>query len=117
MVEEIDYWAFLLQEHQKNDKVAKWKYDNVTMFIDFFRRWEKNPDNLDASLSKWINRITLINRDENQDDGGKVNLMTIHASKGLEFDNVFLAGVEEEIMPHARAVAEDEKNIEEERRL
>ena len=118
LVEEIDYWAFLLQEHQKNDKIAKWKYDNVTMFIDFFRRWEKNPDNIDASLSKWINRITLVTRDENQDDdGGKVNLMTIHASKGLEFDNVFLAGVEEEIMPHARAVAESEKNIEEERRL
>jgi len=118
LVEEIDYWAFLLQEHQKNDKVAKWKYDNVTMFIDFFRRWEKNPDNIDASLSKWINRITLVTRDENQDsDGGKVNLMTIHASKGLEFDNIFLAGVEEDIMPHARAVAESEKNIEEERRL
>jgi DNA helicase-2/ATP-dependent DNA helicase PcrA len=118
LVEEIDYWAFLLQEHQKNDKVAKWKYDNVMMFIDFFRRWEKNPDNLDASLSKWINRITLVTRDENQDsDGGKVNLMTIHASKGLEFDNVFLAGVEEDIMPHARAVAESENNVEEERRL
>lgn len=118
LVEEIDYWVFLLQEHQKNDKVAKWKYDNVTMFIDFFRRWEKNPDNIDASLSKWINRITLISRDENQDsDGSKVNLMTIHASKGLEFDNVFLAGVEEDIMPHARAIAESEKNVEEERRL
>lgn len=118
LVEEIDYWAYLLQEHQKNDKIAKWKYDNVTMFIDFFRRWEKNPDNLDPSLSKWINRITLVTRDENQDDdGGKVNLMTIHASKGLEFDHVFLAGVEEEIMPHARAIAESEANLEEERRL
>lgn len=118
LVEEIDYWAYLLQEHQKNDKIAKWKYDNVTMFIDFFRRWEKNPDNLEPVLSRWINRITLVTRDENQDDdGGKVNLMTIHASKGLEFDNVFLAGVEEDIMPHARAVAESEKNIEEERRL
>ncbi|MBB6478739.1 ATP-dependent helicase [Spirochaeta isovalerica] len=118
LVEEIDYWAYLLQEHQKNDKVAKWKYDNVTMFIDFFRRWEKNPDNLDPSLSKWINRITLVTRDENQeDDSGKVNLMTIHASKGLEFDHVFLAGVEEDIMPHARSVAESEANIEEERRL
>ncbi|RQW05950.1 MAG: AAA family ATPase [Calditrichaeota bacterium] len=118
LVEEIDYWAYLLQEHQKNDKIAKWKYDNVTMFIDFFRRWEKNPDNLDPSLSKWINRITLVTRDENQeDDSGKVNLMTIHASKGLEFDHVFLAGVEEDIMPHARSIAESEENIEEERRL
>jgi len=118
LVEEIDYWAYLLQEHQKNDKIAKWKYDNVTMFLDFFRRWEKNPDNLEPTLSKWINRITLVTRDENQeDDSGKVNLMTIHASKGLEFDHVFLAGVEEDIMPHARAVAESEANVEEERRL
>lgn len=118
LVGEIDYWAYLLQEHQKNDKIAKWKYDNVIMFIDFFRRWEKNPDNLEPSLSKWINRITLVTRDENQDDnGGKVNLMTIHASKGLEFDHVFLAGVEEDIMPHARSITESEANLEEERRL
>ena len=43
--------------------------------------------------------------------------MTIHAAKGLEFRIVFLAGCEDEIIPHKRAIEEDPANIEEERRL
>ena len=35
LVDEINYWDYLLQEHSSNDKVAKWKYDNITMFLDF----------------------------------------------------------------------------------
>lgn len=115
---DLNYWDHLLQEHQANDKVAKWKFDNVMMMADFLERWEKDPDNLEPSLIRWLNRITLTSRDEaNEDDAGKVNLMTIHASKGLEFDIVFLAGVEKDIIPHDRAITESEGNIEEERRL
>jgi len=118
LVEEINYWEYLLQEHASNDKVAKWKNDNIIMFMDFMSRWEKNPDNLEPSLQKWLNRITLVTRDDTDDnEAGKVNLMTIHASKGLEFDVVFLAGVEKDIIPHERAIAEDPANVEEERRL
>ncbi|MBR6914189.1 MAG: ATP-dependent helicase [Treponema sp.] len=48
----------------------------------------------------------------------KVNLMTIHASKGLEFPVVFIAGTEDDIIPHARAVEEGgDAAVEEERRL
>ncbi len=118
LVEEINYWEYLLQEHANNDKVAKWKNDNITMFLDFMARWEKNPDNLEPTLQKWLNRITLITRDDvEENDAGKVNLMTIHASKGLEFDVVFLAGVEKDIIPHERSISEDPANLEEERRL
>ncbi len=118
LVEEIGYWEYLRQEHSGNDKVAKWKYENINLFIEFMGRWERNPDNLEPTLQRWLNRITLITRDEvSEDEGGKVSLMTIHASKGLEFDVVFLAGVERDILPHARSVSEDPRNLEEERRL
>ncbi len=117
-VDNIDYWGSLVNEYQKNEKVAKWKFKNIQIFIDLFERWETDPDNLDPSLYTYLNRITLITRDDIDDnEEGKVSLMTIHAAKGLEFKVVFLAGVEDSIIPHARSIEEDEGNIEEERRL
>ena len=87
--------------------------------IDMLRSYENNPDIFQPSLADFLNRITCISRDEDADSDGfsQVNLMTIHSAKGLEFQVVFLAGVEENIIPHARALDENEKNIEEERRL
>ena len=69
------------------------------------RRWESDPEREITTLSGFLNRITLItdsNTETEKED--KVNLMTIHASKGLEFNVVFLAGVEEEIIPHKRSL-------------
>jgi DNA helicase-2/ATP-dependent DNA helicase PcrA len=119
LYESIDYWGHLVQEFAAsgNEKAAKYRYDNLMLFADFLERWEKNPDNNEPTLVKWLNRITLTTKDEGDSDDGKVNLMTIHASKGLEFDHVFLAGVEDGIIPHARSVAESKESIEEERRL
>ncbi|TFG59091.1 MAG: ATP-dependent helicase, partial [Spirochaetales bacterium] len=73
----------------------------------------------DMTLYDYLNRISLLSRDEpeEQDMQGKVSLMTIHAAKGLEFDVVCVAGVEDGIIPHARALTENEANLEEERRL
>ena len=50
LVDRIDYWGYLLQEHQTNDRVARWKYKNIATFIDLFERWEQDPDNLDPSI-------------------------------------------------------------------
>ena len=117
-VENIDYWGSLVNEYQKNEKLAKWKFKNIQIFIDLLQRWEDDPDNLDPSLYTYLNRITLITRDDAEDsEEGKVSLMTIHAAKGLEFKVCFLAGIEDQIIPHARSIEEDENNIEEERRL
>lgn len=117
-VSNIDYWGFLVNEYQKNEKLAKWKYKNVQIFTDLLARWETDPDNIKPDIYQYLNRITIITRDDIEDnEDGKVNLMTIHAAKGLEFDIVFLAGVEDTIIPHARAIEENETNIEEERRL
>jgi len=122
LVEEIDYWSYLVLEHAKDEKKAKWKFNNIEYYIRMIQNWESDPDNLDAGLYPWLNRISLITRDDGEDDtSGKVNLSTIHAAKGLEFPVVFIAGAEDGLMPHEKSIEEDEDekggSIEEERRL
>jgi DNA helicase-2/ATP-dependent DNA helicase PcrA len=119
LMEEIDYWGHLVGEHPNNEKVAKWKYRNVGLFLEFMEKYESDQDNLSPSPFEFLSRITLDPRDDvdDENDPGKVNLMTIHAAKGLEHDVVFVAGCENGIIPHARAIEEDPNNLEEERRL
>ncbi|MDR1787064.1 MAG: exodeoxyribonuclease V subunit gamma [Treponema sp.] len=131
LVDGIDYWGHLVTEHSKNDKVARWKFGNIEMFLDMIDRWEKDPDTSETGLYAWLNRISLITRNDGEDDSqkGAVNLMTVHASKGLEFPVVCIAGAEDGIMPHRRTVADAEAaaeggapgandgSVEEERRL
>ena len=81
-------------------------------------RWERNSENSNSTLFDFLNRLSINGKEQvDEDDSGKIALMTIHASKGLEFDTVFLAGVEDHYIPHARAIEEDPANIDEERRL
>jgi DNA helicase-2/ATP-dependent DNA helicase PcrA len=74
---------------------------------------------VNPSIFDFLRRISLQIRDDQEDgeDQSRVQLMTIHAAKGLEHDIVFLAGVEEGLIPHARALEENPDNVEEERRL
>ena len=118
LVEQLDYWSYLVQEHSRPE-VARWKYGNVEGLMDSISGYEEDPDNLDPNLYEYLNRITLVSRDNLEDVNGRerVNLMTIHAAKGLEFDTVFLAGLEKGLIPHARSVEEGTHNLEEERRL
>ncbi|MCC5879670.1 MAG: DNA helicase Rep [Idiomarina sp.] len=70
------------------------------------------------SLEQAVNKLMLrdmLSRQEEEDDGDQVQLMTLHASKGLEFPYVFMVGMEEGLLPHQSSI--DENNIEEERRL
>ena len=74
----------------------------------------KEFDNLDSFLEH-VSLATSIDQDW---EGQKVNLMTMHASKGLEFDVVFLPGWEEGLFPHQKSIEEKgDKGLEEERRL
>ncbi len=71
------------------------------------------------SLEIFLNEVNLIEQeqDKNQDGSNNyLNLMTLHSSKGLEFDYVFIIGMEEGLLPHSRAFV-DENELEEERRL
>lgn len=71
-----------------------------------------------VSMYDYITEISLISELEDDDDSSqkKVNLMTVHAAKGLEFSNVFIVGLEEKLFPNAMAY-DDPAMIEEERRL
>jgi DNA helicase-2/ATP-dependent DNA helicase PcrA len=124
LVDAIDYWSYLVSEYSKNEKIARWKFANIGYLIKTIENWEQDPDNLDPTLYPWLNRISLITRDDGEDEAGKgkVNLMTIHASKGLEFPVVFIAGAEDGIIPHSRSLEDAEEEdplgpVEEERRL
>ncbi|MDR3146529.1 MAG: UvrD-helicase domain-containing protein [Treponema sp.] len=123
LTDNIDYWSYLVSEYSKNEKIARWKFLNIESLIRSIETWESNPDNLNPTLYPYLNRISLISSGDSPDDGpdegarGKVNLMTIHAAKGLEFPVVFIAGAEDGIIPHARSLEEGDGNIEEERRL
>jgi DNA helicase-2/ATP-dependent DNA helicase PcrA len=88
--------------------------------------YERDPDVADPSLFDWLSRVALASRDDlsEENPAGKVNLMTIHAAKGLEFPVVFVAAVEKDIIPHSRSLAEPDPesydspgSLEEERRL
>ncbi len=118
LVDELDYWSYLVQEHPRPE-VARWKYGNIEGLMDSISSYEEDPDNMDPNLYEYLNRVTLVSRDNLEEASGRerVNLMTIHAAKGLEFDTVFLAGLEKGLIPHARSVEEGEQNLEEERRL
>ncbi|MBN1700240.1 MAG: UvrD-helicase domain-containing protein [Spirochaetales bacterium] len=118
LVERINYWEYLVQEHAKKE-VARWKYLNVEGVVNSLADYESDPDIVSPNLYAYLNRITLLSHDDDEDgkEENKVHLMTIHAAKGLEFDVVFAAGCEDSIIPHRRSVEENEANIEEERRL
>ena len=119
LVEDINYKDYLIGEYSKSEKAVRFKMMNIESLLNSMEVWENDPDNDNPNLFNYLNRITLLSRDngEDENDRGKVNLMTIHASKGLEFPVVFIAGAEEGLIPHARSVEENGGDVEEERRL
>jgi DNA helicase-2/ATP-dependent DNA helicase PcrA len=121
LVEEIDYWGHLVSENKdaRDKDVVKWKFGNVESLVGSLADFEEDPDSVDPTLFDYLTRVSLASRDDldSREEGGRVNLMTIHAAKGLEFPVVFVAAVEKDIIPHARSVEEAGANVEEERRL
>jgi DNA helicase-2/ATP-dependent DNA helicase PcrA len=70
-----------------------------------------------ASLPDFLEEVALMSSADTATDGQKVTLMTLHAAKGLEFPVVFIVGMEEGILPHARVYEAGPAELEEERRL
>ncbi|TLS66773.1 ATP-dependent DNA helicase Rep [Mariprofundus erugo] len=79
------------------------------------RRWWMIHSERGGNLDEFLQHIFLLAEKQDDDPSGQVRLMTVHAAKGLEFDNVYVIGMEEGIFPHRNAL--DENRMEEERRL
>jgi DNA helicase II / ATP-dependent DNA helicase PcrA len=118
LVDEIDYWGHIVGE-TKDKEAARWKFGNVESLVSSLAQFEDDPDAVRPDLYDYLRSVSLASRDdlEDRDSGGRVNVMTIHAAKGLEFPVVFVAGVEQGIIPHAKSVEEANADEEEERRL
>ena len=118
LIDEIDYLKFVEKSYD-SPKIAKRKKDDVRNFLlsteRFLDRFKE-----DATLRNYLERLLLADASDNKDDDGilknEVQLMTLHASKGLEFDIVFMVGCEEELLPHKNTIR-DGADIDEERRL
>ncbi len=94
------------------------RYDNVQELLNAIRAHVDNPQNEDKSLSGFLQMVSLLSSlDEKEDDDpDKVTLMTIHSAKGLEFKQVFIVGMEEDLFPSQMRL-QSRADLEEERRL
>jgi DNA helicase-2/ATP-dependent DNA helicase PcrA len=99
-------------EMWKQDKSpeAPGRLENLKEFIRALGEFE--------NLNGFLEHVALVMENDENAQGDRLSLMTLHAAKGLEFDMVFLPGWEEGLFPHARAMEEGgERGLEEERRL
>jgi ATP-dependent DNA helicase Rep len=116
LVEDIDYRGWI-RETSTSDKAAERRGANLEELISWLDSLRKGALK-QATLAELVGRLSLMDVLERQDEeqgGDRVHLMTLHAAKGLEFPHVFLVGMEEELLPHRASIEED--NIHEERRL
>ncbi len=115
LLDEIGYERWLVDCGDEKSALRRW--ENVTSLVDWIESLAADLAD-DDGLSSIISRIVLsdiLDRQRDDGDQDQVSLMTLHASKGLEFKHVLIVGVEEEILPHRVSVMDDA--VEEERRL
>lgn len=95
------------------------RYENVQELLNGIKEFVDSDETEDKSLSAFLQSVSLLtNADEPDDnnDHDRVTMMTIHSAKGLEFRNVFIVGLEEDLFP-SQMMLESRQDLEEERRL
>jgi DNA helicase-2/ATP-dependent DNA helicase PcrA len=112
---EIDMWAEC-GRHVESAKIAARKVENLESLLHGIERFEER--NQGEGVAGYLARLTLDSRDEEpgEEENDAVTLMTLHSAKGLEWPFVFLAGMEEDLLPHSGMQGEI-ANPDEERRL
>ena len=120
LITEMDYESWVMQ-NASSPRIGEKNIENIWQLVRSIERMlekqeddEEGASDLEAVISKLVLMDMLEQQDE-EDDSDRVQLMTLHASKGLEFPHVYMMGVEEELLPHRTSIEED--NIVEERRL
>lgn len=123
MLDDTDYQGWL-QQNASNDHIAQKRWENVQFLLAQLAqviardKEENESENGDSIIENAIAKLILrdmLDREQEESADDKVQLMTLHAAKGLEFLHVFMIGMEEDILPHKNSI--DSGQIEEERRL
>ncbi len=119
LVHEIDYKREIARLYQDGaEQESRWAaVEQVVNALGDYAKRAKQP-----TISGFLQDIALTTSDQDRDKEAKLDrnavvLMTLHAAKGLEFREVYMVGMEEGTLPHARSVAADAAAIDEERRL
>ncbi|WP_444996665.1 DNA helicase Rep [Aliikangiella sp. IMCC44359] len=114
----IGYHGYLF-ENSSSPKAAEYRWSNVSELLKWIEKGIEDNADAENPFATAVNKICLremLDRNsEEENEQNEVQLMTLHASKGLEFPHVFLLGMEEELLPHKSSI--EEENVEEERRL
>ena len=118
MIEETGYLDYIKGD-SKTPQQKKNRLDNIeSLYSSINSMINRAEDDDEKTIDAVIRKLVLLDMLEQQQEEAntnKVNLMTLHAAKGLEFDYVYIIGVEEDILPHRNSL--DDDGIEEERRL
>lgn len=109
VLDDSGYREYLTKENETE------RLENVKSLVDDIAEYQQTYP--ESSLDEYLQMISLYTDKASDKDSDSVNLMTIHAAKGLEFDTVFVIGMSEGVFPGERAMSEGLKGLEEERRL
>jgi len=115
--DDIDYDDWIEKQHDSPPK-AKRALENTQELMLWIERLLTDEEQREQALADVVRSLSLhdmLSRQNEENDENQVQMMTLHAAKGLEFPHVFMVGMEENLIPHRNSVEAD--TIEEERRL